>query len=168
MVVYGQVVNNTYCNFTRECGMSQQGESAQPSLAEDLLDEQPSLLPSASLAEGESPDLEPLVGNALMMVYVHPKVQNRILSPDTSVTTARATELRLGPGTNYAAFTSLPAGATGKALGMLYDDLNGVLATGAYWQRVKFDDFSGWMRQDALYFEPPPEWPRTFLPLIRR
>ncbi len=141
MVVHGQVINNTTCNFTRECGMA---------------------------AETQAPDLEPLVGNALMMVSVEPRILANIFQPDQVVLTDQATELRLGPGTNYAVLTSLSSGAQGIVLGMRYDDINGVLAKGAYWQRVKFDTQSGWIRQDALVWEPPPGLPRWFLPLIRR
>jgi len=141
MVVYGQVINNTTCNFTRECG---------------------------SGAEVNAPDLEPLVGNALMMVAVEPRILANIFQPDQVVTTDQAAELRLGPGTNYAFLTNLVSGAQGIALGMRYDDINGVLAKGAYWQRVKFGLQTGWIRQDALVREPPPGLPRSFLPLIRR
>ncbi|MCZ7551434.1 MAG: hypothetical protein B6D39_00530 [Anaerolineae bacterium UTCFX2] len=168
MVVYGQAVNNTYCNFTRKCGMGAAGDTAVPPAIETRGAGEirlPGLPPAAGAA---APDLEALVGNALMMVYVHPKVQNNLYAPDQPVQAGRLTELRLGPGSNYAAFASLPAGSSGTTLGMHYKDLNGVLAKGAYWQRVKFGNLSGWVQQDALYFVPPPDWPRTFLPFIRR
>lgn len=168
MVVYGQVVNNTYCNFTRKCGMNSEGEPEDLAVRDRTPGRDAQLLSPASPENPAAPDLEPLAGNALMMVYVHPKVQNKLFTPGQQVQTAIPTELRLGPGANYAPFASLEAGASGKILGMRYNDLNGVLATGAYWQRVEFGSQSGWVRQDALYFVPPPDWPRSFLPLIRR
>jgi len=167
MVVYGQVVNNTYCNFTRNCGMNAEDASAAPTAGERHNAGGPKSF-GLSPAEAAAPNLEALAGNALMMVYVHPKVQNNLFAPDQPVQTGRLTELRLGPGSNYAAFATLPVGSSGKILGMRYNNLNGVLAKGAYWQRVEFGNLSGWLRQDALFFVPPPDWLRAFLPFVQR
>ena len=49
-----------------------------------------------------------------MMVVVEPKVQSSQLVPDQLVMTTQATELRLGPGTNYAQLAMLAAGAQGS------------------------------------------------------
>lgn len=168
MVVNGQVINNTYCNFTRECGMEtdagQNHKPGQRNRAGDLKDFQEIIAENTN----ENADLEALVGNALLMVSVEPEIHNRIFLPNMPVRINTTTELRLGPGNNFAAISSLPSGAIGKTLGMRYQDLNGILAKGIYWQRVEFGDQAGWIRQEAIYFVPPADAARTFLPLIRR
>ena len=114
MVINGQVVNNTYCNFTRKCGM-------QPEQEQERVDRGGSTWSSTRLSQ-RNPRLpapavlEPLVGNAWMMVAVEPKVQSSLMHPDQLVMTNQATELRLGPGTNYAQITMLAAGAKGVIL----------------------------------------------------
>jgi hypothetical protein len=112
--------------------------------------------------------LEPLVGNAWMMVVVEPKVQSSQLVPDQLVMTNQVTELRLGPGTNFALLATLPSGAYGVVLYEHYNDLHGVLAKGAYWQPVKFGTQTGWVRQNALIGLPDPGENPIFMPVVRR
>jgi hypothetical protein len=153
IVINGQVVNNTYCNFTRNCGMqAEQNRNNQSS---------PAGSPAAAA-------LEPLVGNSWLMVAVEPKVSASQFSPGKLVVIVQSTELRLGPGTNYAAITIIPAGAQGVILYKTYNDLHGVLATGAYWQPVKYRTYTGWVRQETLMGIPNPVENPLFLPVVRR
>jgi len=168
MVINGQVVNNTYCNFTRKCGM--QPEQEQKRLSRFEADFSPTLpATQAERSSSAAPStLEPLVGNAWMMVVVEPKVQSSQFVPDELVVTRQATDLRLGPGTNYALLATLPAGAQGVILYENYNDLHGVLAKGAYWQPVKFGPQIGWIRQNMLIGLPKPGENPQYLPVIRR
>jgi Phosphodiester glycosidase len=152
MVIFGKVVNNAYCNFTRECGM---GAEQNPT----------NILPRRQV---KYPELEALVGNALMMAVAEPKVQVERINPGQKVLTSLPTDLRLGPGTNYAVLANIPPGSLGHAQGMHYTDLNGVLAKGWFWQRVEFGDLSGWARLDALTLAPPEGNWRWYLPLVKR
>ncbi len=167
MVIFGQVVNNTYCNFTRNCGMrSPEGE-------ERLLrfDRNAHGLAGAAgrkSAASVAQTLEPLVGNALMMISVEPKSRSMLFVSGQTTVTAQAADLRLGPGTNYAASGWLPAGAQVTVLGSRYNEFGGIQAKGAFWQRVEAGDQAGWLRQDALVWTPPPGWSSIFLPLVRR
>ena len=104
------------------------------------------------------------MGNAWMMVAVEPKVQSSRSHPDQLVMTNQASELRLGPGTNYAQLAILAAGAKGVVLYEHYNDLHGVLAKGAYWQPVKFGTQTGWVRQDTLFGLPDPGENPIFMP----
>jgi hypothetical protein len=168
MVINGQVVNNTYCNFTRKCGM--QPNQAPGRLSRFDLDFNPAQATPQADHRSVSPassTLEPLVGNAWMMVVVEPKVQSSQFVPDQLVMTNQTAELRLGPGTNYALLATLPAGAQGVILYEHYNDLHGVLATGAYWQPVKFGAQIGWVRQNALIGLPNPGENPQYLPVIR-
>jgi hypothetical protein len=167
MVINGQVVNNTFCNFTRNCGMrSPEDDTGRSRFEQDL----PRLSggPGRQVQAPAAPALEPLVGNALMMVAVEAKVRSGLFVAGQTVLTRQAAELRLGPGTNYAAIGSLPAGAQVTILGSHYNDFSGILAKGAYWQRIEAGDLAGWLRQDALAWTPPPGWSSIFLPIVRR
>ena len=164
MVVNGQVVNNTYCNFTRQCGMQSEARKAGLRLAEKGLEG----MPSAAASAQAPAVLEPLVGNAWMMVSVEPRVLSSKLHPDEIVITRQPSELRLGPGTNYALLATLPAGEQGVVVVMKYNNLYGLLAKGAYWQPVKFGNLTGWARQDTLLGLPDPGENPIFLPTVRR
>ena len=168
MVINGQVVNNTYCNFTRKCGMQPEHERDRPGRIDpefnpalEAQEKNPSSLPAPAV-------LEPFVGNAWMMLVVEPKVQSSQLEPDQLVMTNQPTELRLGPGTNYAQLALLVAGAQGVVLYEHYNDLHGVLAKGAYWQPVKFGTQTGWVRQNTLIGLPDPGENPIFMPVVRR
>jgi len=67
------------------------------------------------------------------------------------------TELRLGPGTNYAAFTTLPEGTSGMVVEQM-NDLDGVLARGAYWWYVDFGDITGWVSEASLAHQGERLW----------
>ncbi len=96
-----------------------------------------------------SPTCERPVVNSMMMMVVEPKVQSIYFTPGEQVITLAATELRLGPGTNYASLASLPVNTPGT----IQPDMNGidgVLAKGSYWWKVSFGGAAGWVQQDAL------------------
>lgn len=139
MVVNGEVVNDTHCNFT-DCGQPDKTESSN------------------------SPDLvEPLVANGIMMVVVEPLIQSTAFAPYDLVTTTVSTQLRLGPGTNYSVLTTVPANTEGVVLPPM-NNLNGVLAKGSYWWKVEFGNSAGWVSEQSL---PPLDLPfSSHLPLV--
>ncbi len=160
MVVNHQVVNNTYCNYTRNCGTMSADES--PYLQDQVLP-----LEDTYGAEwtDESGVIEPLVGTGLMMVVVEPKQQSLNHHADEIVMTISSTELRLGPGTNYSTITSIPALTAGTVL----DSLPGILAKGSYWWRVDFNGQVGWIKEEALLGNGSgPSNLKIFLPIVHK
>lgn len=161
MVVDHQVVNNTYCNFTRNCGTLLNEES--PYLQDQAV------LPLEITYGTEWTDasgvIEPLVGTGLMMVVVEPKQQSVSHHVDEIVMTISPTELRLGPGTNYATSANISALTAGTVL----DALPGILAKGSYWWKVDFNGQVGWIKEEALLGgSSGPNDLRIFLPGIYR
>jgi len=177
MVINGLVVNNTYCNTTWKCGMKPDKEDIPSGVGQyrnqDSMNEIHSPKPPdnnliRSIPATYEPDTEPLVGNAFMMVIVEPKIHSDLFDPDMIVVTSRATQLYLGPGSNYGILGSVGTGTPGTIKGMLYNNLGGVLAKGAYWQRAEFGNLIGWVHQDDLAWVPiswPPGW---FMPMVWR
>jgi hypothetical protein len=146
MVINGTVVNNTYCNFTRNCGMRPEGEKQSARKGESSRERS-----SVRQAQAGSPDmLEPLVGNAMLMVVVEPFSQSTALKPAQPVLTTSQAALRLGPGTNYATLTVVPANSQGVVLTPFYHNLNGVFARGSYWWKVAFGNLEGWMAEESV------------------
>lgn len=156
MVLNHQVVNNTYCNFTRDCGMLLGAEVS------DLQD--PIILPLEETYGTEWTDesgvIEPLVGTGLMMVLVETKQQSIAHYVGEIVLTISPTELRLGPGTNYASIASIPALTAGTVL----DSLPGILAKGSHWWKVDFNGQEGWVKGEALLRTTVPGDNTIFLP----
>lgn len=163
MVVNGQVINNTYCNFTRECGMQPQGASSPSSVqlraVPDVSNGQP--------GERSVEMLQPLVGNSMMMVVVEPMSQSRAFLDNQAVITTGWADLRLGPGTNFPALMPLPPGSPGRIVTPYYNNLNGVLAKGSYWWKIDFGSEVGWVEEAALWAETPFGY-TSFLPLVSR
>jgi hypothetical protein len=93
------------------------------------------------------PKVERAVVNGLMMVIVEPKVQSSNYAAGFPVITLGETTLRLGPGSNYAGLTSLPAGSIGI---VSTHNLNGVLARGSFWWKVDFSGSTGWVPEEAI------------------
>jgi hypothetical protein len=89
------------------------------------------------------------VANSLMIVAVSPMQRSAALSSGSTVVTRYATNLHLGPGTNYPAITSVAEGIEGLVLPNLAG-LNGVFAKGAYWWKVSFAGTEGWVDEDSL------------------
>jgi hypothetical protein len=92
---------------------------------------------------------ERAVANGLMMVRVEPSEESRRFQVLDAVRTRNPSNVHVGPGTNYAAITSVPEGASGVIQPHL-NSLNGILAKGAYWWYVKLDGATGWINEDAL------------------
>lgn len=162
MVINGQVVNNTKCNFTRDCGM-------QPTQGADKL-QHPTILPLETTYGTEWTDesgaIEPLVGSGMMMIVSEPLFLSSTFSPSTTVTTLSASSIHLGPGNNYAYLATVPQGTSGMILPHI-NHLNGVLAKGAFWWKVNFGGVVGWIREQNLVGgKTPANYNyRVFLPL---
>lgn len=145
MVINGQVVNNTQCNIY-SCNWkyatylpmvkrhSQPGQYARATQVDVI----------------SSPaGIERAVGNGMLMVLAQPGEYSSTFIPGDLVTSTLATEVRLGPGTNYASFSSLPAGTRGSIVAQM-NALDGVLAKGSYWWYVNFSGVIGWVPEAAL------------------
>ena len=155
MVVNGEVVNNTTCNFT-DC----RPEAAPISASEHI-----QVLPDGrywNIDEGlfgvlSSPTaatVEPLVGNGMLMVEVDSRRQSDSFQPGGYAIPMIDTSLRLGPGENYPAIGT----AYQDAIGIIQDPengLNGVLAKGNYWWKVSFGNSVGWVKEVRLYGSNP-------------
>ncbi len=160
MVVNNAVVNNTTCNFTRDCGV----------LAADGSNPADALLPldqtyGVSWTD-ENGAVEPLVGTSLMMVVSQPVSKSNALGVTQEVAVTQTTSVRLGPGSNYSAITSVGVGS----IGMIVDHftaLDGVLAKGDYWWYVDFNNVTGWVREpDLLPLTPVNLGNNVYLPIM--
>lgn len=163
MVVDGAVVNNTYCNFTRDCGVAHDP-------AVERAPQNTVMSPDLTYqTEWDDPTsvLEPLVGTGMLLVSVQPIAQSATFTPAQSIATKASVSVRLGPGTNYASLGSVPAGASGEVIPTL-SNLNGVLAKNStaasgfsYWWFVDLGNLEGWVPEDALTggVVPPPPTP---------
>jgi large repetitive protein len=90
-------------------------------------------------------------GNGLMMVAVEPEnFSNTFVPAADRVETRGHTNVRLGPGSNYPVFASVPGGARGSIVEHAAN-LNGVYAKNQYWWKVDFGGGTiGWVIEDAL------------------
>jgi hypothetical protein len=147
MVINGKVKNNTYCNInyclwkysallplvTRN---SQRGQSDPPPESDII-----------SSAAG----LERAVANGMLMVIAQPAAYSTTFKSGDTVTTLDNINLRLGPGTNYADFTTITKGTHGEIAEQM-NGLNGVFAKSTYWWYVDFgpDIGLGWVPEGAL------------------
>jgi uncharacterized protein YraI len=95
--------------------------------------------------------VERMVANGMMMLVVEPMEQSLTFANGLPLITLETTEIRLGPGTNYASLSSLPADASGVVLA---HPLNGVLAKGSYWWKVDFGEVIGWVKEESLATTP--------------
>lgn len=89
------------------------------------------------------------VVNGMMMVGVEPKSQSTTFVPGEAVESSVPVDVRLGPGTNYAATTSVPANTVGT-IQSHYNNLNGILATGTSWWKVSLGSAVGWVPEESL------------------
>ena len=140
MVIHGQVVNNTFCNI-HSCVntyfpliANTSGQSAHTT-EKDIT--------------GPDVIFERWVANGMLMVVVHSDPPSTAFQVGGLVTTINDTEVRLGPGTNYAGFTIMPVGTHGSIMEQV-NGLQGVLAKGTYWWYVDFEGVSGWVPEGAL------------------
>lgn len=94
------------------------------------------------------------VANGMMMVVVQPRLASTAFTVGQSLQTTANANLRLGPGTNYAVLTTIPASSEGTIVASSDKhnglNMNGVFATGTYWWRVKFGAQTGWMSESLL------------------
>ena len=89
------------------------------------------------------------VANSMMMIQVQPAQSSQTFHPLDLVSAQGSTEIRLGPGTNYPAFASIPSGTHGFIL-THNENLNGIGAKGSYWWKVAFGDLAGWVDERAI------------------
>jgi hypothetical protein len=92
---------------------------------------------------------ERAVVNGIMMVEVEPKLQSQTFVLGQAVITTATSNLRQGPGTNYAVLSTVPSGTLTSILGPL-NALEGVFAKNAYWWPVEVNDQVGWMNEGVL------------------
>lgn len=109
--------------------------------------------PSTGLPTPKAPSsiyaCERAVANAMMMIDVQPAQYSLAYAADTAISITQSTEIRLGPGSNYAVIAALPAGTPGKILTQPAN-LNGILAKGAHWWKVNFGSVEGWVDENAI------------------
>jgi uncharacterized protein YraI len=60
-----------------------------------------------------------------------------------------ATAIRLGPGTNYAAIDFIPPNSRGVIV-KHSNQLNGIMAKGAFWWKAAFGSILGWVPEEAI------------------
>jgi len=147
MVVNGLVRNNPSdpCNLTSEVDL----QSNSP------LDQRKTLLGIENL-DGEIAAVEGCeryVANSMMMVVVEPMIRSAAFAPGDLVRTIFPTNMRLGPGSNYAVFAVIPADSEGVVMEHT-NDLNGVLAKGEYWWKVNFGGTAGWISEQSQTPDP--------------
>ena len=89
------------------------------------------------------------VGNGLVMMVLNPVVRSDTFSTGEPVKTVSQANIRVGPGDNHAAFTSLDEAELGLVLPHI-NGLNGVEVRGENWWRVAFDNRWGWVSERDL------------------
>jgi hypothetical protein len=99
---------------------------------------------------------ERLVANGLMMIALEPHESSSTFETNDQVIARSPTSVRLGPGTNYATISSVPADSPGL-IQYQRSGLNGVLAKGTYWWYVDFESVNGWVDENALSLTHRPE-----------
>jgi len=90
---------------------------------------------------------ERAVSNGMVMCNLLPKVQSSAFPPGGVVKTTTSSNVRLGPGTNYAVLATVPANKLGDVLN---HPLRGVWAKGFYWWKVDFEGTVGWVAESLL------------------
>ena len=93
------------------------------------------------------------VSNGIMMVNVMPKVQSTFFSAGQTVRTTASTNVRLGPGTNFAILTTVTNHTQGT---ILSHSMKGLYAKGYYWWKVDFSGTVGWVAESLLEEVPSP------------
>jgi hypothetical protein len=146
MVINGWVVNNTYCNIYSCAGYTTPYLPVDPI---NLYSEQTDLQTGSNVLNTNA-GVERAVANGMLMVVALPGEYSHSFSPGDPVITTADTELRLGPGTNYASITTLSQGSQG-IIKKQFNNLEGVLAKGTNWWYVDFDGKIGWAAEEALF-----------------
>jgi hypothetical protein len=148
MVINGQVVNNTYCNINT---CSTYYVPYIPTQSANYYDEQSDLQSTSSVVSSPA-GIERTVANGMMMVVVQPADYSKTYTQGDLVATNSDIVLRLGPGTNYAEFTSVPMSSRGIVLHQA-NSLGGVQAKSQYWWYVDFGGVTGWVPERALVYQ---------------
>jgi len=149
MVVNGEVQNDTSCNnsicdhFTFLPLLGRISETITATAAIEPL------FPAQTIysVEVDAVTAERYVANGIMMVVVEPMTVSVKYTATQMVNTAVRIDLRLGPGSNYAAPWDISKGASGV---IMPHPLNGVYAKGAFWWKVDFGSVQGWVKQGDL------------------
>jgi hypothetical protein len=145
MVINGQVINNTYCNIF-SCDWKY---AVHLPLVEHNSNNTQSVLPTVNNIISSPAGTERAVGNGMLMVLAQPGAYSAAFAPGDTVTTTVDTDVRLGPGTNYDGFSTVPKGAHGSIVAQM-NGLDGVQAKSTYWWYVNFAGVIGWMPEAAL------------------
>ena len=90
---------------------------------------------------------EERVANGLLLAFVSPAVVSSRFHAGERLRTTTATDLRLGPGTNYGVAATAPQGSRGL---IAVHSFNGIHAKGVFWWKCSFDDKTGWAPEDCL------------------
>jgi hypothetical protein len=148
MVVNGEVKNNTFCNnvFCNYRFMPLVGRGSEVVTLTEVT-ESPAPTQATLTNQINAITAERYVANGIMMVLVEPMTTSTTFSPTQAVKTVVPIDLRLGPGTNYAAPWDILNGASGV---IVDHAMNGVLAKGAYWWEVDFSGVVGWVKESDL------------------
>ena len=172
MVINGKVVNNTYCNINtcqhttyipmvaRSATLDKPAAPAKEAEVSPLPTDQPDKLSADGLPltsqyyvysqDVDGPNLQRLVANGLMMVVVQPRELSSGYIPGDQVKASSTTDLRLGPGSNYA-ITGSPVNSGDQGTILEHaNGLNGVFATGTNWWKVDFNDTVGWINENSI------------------
>ncbi len=99
-----------------------------------------------------NPDnVEHVVANGVMMVVAQPEDRSTTFGVGDHVRTigSEATAIRLGPGTNYAAIDFIPPNSRGVIVEHS-NQLNGIMAKGAFWWKAAFGSILGWVPEGAI------------------
>ncbi len=169
MVINGEVVNNTYCNFTRNCGTEIDLEG---SVQLDIIGEEELEILYGKEWDDSAGILEPLVGNGVMMVAVEPFEQSTTFESGWYARSTEATNVRLGPGSNYSSLGIIQEGTTGIILDHM-NKLNGVWAkssvsSNSYWWKGEFGNMVGWVKEETLFGWDNVGSIKTYLPSVSR
>jgi len=145
MVINGEVVNNTYCNNYYCLG----GYKLYLPIVTYKSSGGQAISPAGNQIIRSAAGVERAVANGMLMVIAQPGDYSSDFIPGNPVMTIASTEVRLGPGTNYASFTTIPSGMHGIILDQT-NELDGVLAKGIYWWYVDFGTAAGWVSEGSL------------------
>jgi len=146
MVINGHIVNNPYCNH-----FSCKGEytkSYLPFVIENGHREEAYSL-TQSTEFGSAPGFERPVANGMLMIFAQQAEKSSTFISGDVVITIIETRVRLGPGTNYGEFITLPAGTQGLIAEQM-NNLEGIFAKSSYWWFVDFGGVKGWVCEEDL------------------
>jgi hypothetical protein len=146
MVVNGEVVNHPNAEFYAH-RLYLPSVSISPSETEDVQSE--TRLFETPFNPAEPLEVERYVANGMMMVVVEPMEQSTTYSAGNFLQTTNEVDLRLGPGSNYASRLTIPAASLVEVVPHI-NNLNGVLAKGSFWWKVRYNGLEGWIAEELL------------------